>query len=170
MRPRPWRRSGRDASDVDVTAFLSLMVILVPFLLITAVFTRVTALEVAPPAAGEPSAAPDALQLQVIVRHDAIEVHHRGQARGQRLPWTEEGGTLRALAGVAHDLKRHHPDSAEVTVLVEPQIPYERLVQVLDALRVKVERTDGAVTRTPLFPLIALGPAQPTRQWLQGAR
>ena len=48
MRPRWQRTTRRDVYTVDVTAFLSLMVILVPFLLVTAGFSRTTILEIQP--------------------------------------------------------------------------------------------------------------------------
>ena len=47
------RRRSQDPGDINITAFMNLMVILVPFLLITAVFSRITILELnLPTAAG----------------------------------------------------------------------------------------------------------------------
>ena len=52
-RTRRRRQQVKDV-DLDITAFLNLMVILVPFLLITAVFSRVTILDLyLPPASDE---------------------------------------------------------------------------------------------------------------------
>ena len=47
---RRWRKKhlGQPA-EVNITAFMNLMVILVPFLLITAVFSRITILELSLP-------------------------------------------------------------------------------------------------------------------------
>jgi biopolymer transport protein ExbD len=169
MRPRWRRRTQPDSAGIDVTAFLSLMVILVPFLLMTAVFTRITVLEVQPPSGHvEPATAPDPLQLQVIVRKAGIEVHYRGQTNPERIEWSEDTGTLRALAALASDLKTRHPESLAATVLVEPQIPYDRLVQVLDVLRVEPRQSGNGVTRADRFPLISLGPLP--SEWIQGAR
>jgi biopolymer transport protein ExbD len=169
MTPRWRRRTQPDSADIDVTAFLSLMVILVPFLLMTAVFTRITVLEVQPPPGQvEPAMSPDPLQLQVIMRKTGIEVHYRGQANPERIEWSEDTGTLRALAALASDLKTRHPESLTATVLVEPQIPYDQLVQVLDVLRVEPRRNDNGVTRAERFPLISLGPVP--SEWTQGAR
>ena len=53
MRRRLRRRTGQhEPGDINITAFMNLMVILVPFLLITAVFSRITILELNLPAAG----------------------------------------------------------------------------------------------------------------------
>ena len=40
-----YKRRSKDAPELDVTTFLNLMVVLVPFLLITAVFSRLTIVE-----------------------------------------------------------------------------------------------------------------------------
>jgi biopolymer transport protein ExbD len=39
------RRHNHDTAELNITAFMNLMVILVPFLLITAVFSRLAILE-----------------------------------------------------------------------------------------------------------------------------
>ena len=166
MRPRWQRTARRDVHTVDVTAFLSLMVILVPFLLVTAVFSRTTILEIQP-ATGEAAqlSTPDPLQLQVTVRQAVIEVNHLGQSQTTQIDRSSGEQALAALATLASELKTRYPQSLEATVLLEPQIPYDVLVQVLDVLRVKLQRHEDSVEQTELFPLIALGPvpAQPGR-------
>jgi len=159
VRPRWQRTARRDVHTVDVTAFLSLMVILVPFLLVTAVFSRTTILEIQP-ATGETDqlAVPDPLQLQVTVRQAVIEVNHLGQSQTTRIDRSSGDQALAALATLAAELKTRYPQSLEATVLLEPQIPYDVLVQVLDVLRVKLQRQGDSVEQTELFPLIALGP------------
>ena len=162
MRPRWQRRVRQDVHGVDVTAFLSLMVILVPFLLVTAVFSRTTILEIQPTTGeGERLPAPDPLQLQVIVREAVIEVRYLAQSEQQQtkqIDRSAEDKALASLATLASELKTRYPHSQEATVLLEPQISYDVLVQVLDVLRVKMQRHGDAVEQTELFPLIALGP------------
>ena len=174
MRPRWQRRARRDVHSVDVTAFLSLMVILVPFLLVTAVFSRTTILEIQP-ASGEGDRLPaqDPLQLQVIVRQAVIEVSYldqRDQQQKKQLDRSVEDKALASLATLAGELKARHPQSLEATVLVEPQISYDVLVQVLDVLRVKLQRAGDDVEQMELFPLIALGPVPAAKQPGRGAQ
>ena len=45
-------RAKGDPAQLDITAFMNLMVILVPFLLITAVFSRIAVLDLSLPRAG----------------------------------------------------------------------------------------------------------------------
>jgi hypothetical protein len=141
-----------------VTAFLSLMVILVPFLLVTAVFSRTTILEIQPlSGAGERLPTPDPLQLQVIVRQSVIEVRTLKQTQTTRIDRSSDDKALESLATLVSELKARYPQSLEATVLLEPQIPYDVLVQVLDVLRVKLHKQGDVVEPTELFPLIALG-------------
>ena len=157
--------------NVDVTAFLSLMVILVPFLLVTAVFSRTTILEIQPVTGeGDRLAAPDPLQLQVIVRQDVIEVGYLGQVQAAQMDRSSDDKALESLAILAGELKARYPQSLEATVLLEPQISYDLLVQVLDVLRVKLQRHGDAVEQTELFPLIALGPVPASEQLIRDAQ
>lgn len=156
---------------VDVTAFLSLMVILVPFLLVTAVFSRTTILEIQPDTGeGDDLTVPDPLQLKVIVRQDRIEVGYLGQAQTAQIDRTSDDKALQSLATLASELKTRYPKSLEATVLLEPQIPYDVLVQVLDVLRVKLQRHGDDVEQTELFPLIAIGPVPASEQLMRGTQ
>lgn len=171
MRPRWQRTPRRDVTHVDVTAFLSLMVILVPFLLVTAVFSRTTILEIQPATSeGDRSSAPDPLQLQVIVRQDVIVVDYLGQAQTTQIDRSSDDKALESLAVLAGQLKTRYPQSLEATVLLEPQVPYNLLVQVLDVLRVKLQRHGETLEKTELFPLIALGPVPASEQSKRGTQ
>jgi biopolymer transport protein ExbD len=150
---------------VDVTAFLSLMVILVPFLLVTAVFTRMTILELQPTGGeGIQTPAQDPLQLRVIVRADTIEVNHLGLAQPMRIDRSTDASAVAELATLAGNLKARYPQSQEATILLEPQIHYDLLVQVLDALRIRLQQHGGTAEAEPLFPQIALGLMPTTEQ------
>ena len=163
MRPRWQRTTRRDVHTVDVTAFLSLMVILVPFLLVTAVFSRTTILEIQPIGDAEAqTAAPDPLQLRVTLRQSIIEVSYHGLAKPVKISRSTDNSALTALAALTADLKASHPQSLEATLLVEPQISYELLVRVLDALRVRLAEDGDTMRQDALFPLIALGAAAAT--------
>jgi biopolymer transport protein ExbD len=158
---------------VDVTAFLSLMVILVPFLLVTAVFSRTTILEIqSTGSAGDRESVPDPLQLQVTVRQTVIEVSYLGrleQTQTTRIDRSADDQALASLATLAGKLKTRYPQSLEATVLLEPQVHYDVLVQVLDVLRVKLQQRGDTVEKQELFPLIALGPVPAPEQPGRGA-
>ena len=97
---RRLRRSHRsDPAEINITAFMNLMVILVPFLLITAVFSRVTILELNLPVANEQAhAEPDRLELEIIVRTDGIEVGDRKGGLLKRIVATATGHDYQQLS------------------------------------------------------------------------
>ena len=158
MRRRLAHITRRDAQPVDVTAFLSLMVILVPFLLVTSVITRTTILEVQTVADRQRDVI-DQLQLKVVVRRAAFEISHSGKTTLEIIERGEAGQSLQSLAVLATQLKSEHPRSQEATVLVEPEIAYEVVIKVLDALRMRTGQEGGNVGEDSLFPQISLGPA-----------
>jgi len=154
-----------------VTAFLSLMVILVPFLLITAVFSRMTILEIqTAPGDSSGSSQPDPLQLLVVVRKGFFDVSYRGLEKAQRIARTSNGSELAALATLADKLKARFPQSLEATVLVEPQISYDIVVQVLDVIRIGMHRVGDIVEPLERFPLVALGEITVTEQPARGGK
>ena len=55
----------KEAVELNITAFMNLMVILVPFLLITAVFSRLTILELNLPALDAASEKQEKIDLQL---------------------------------------------------------------------------------------------------------
>lgn len=165
MRPR-WQRTARpEAENIDVTAFLGLMVILVPFLLVTAVFSRIAIIELQPAIyESNTDTVPDALNLEVTLRQTAIEVNYRGQSQPTRIDRIAVDRPMAALTKLISELKSLHPQSQAAIVRVEPQVPYLFLVQVLDVLRMRPQSLEGISNTDSYFPLISLGPAKVATQ------
>ena len=110
MRSR-FRRAAKKTEDMNITAFMNLMVVLVPFLLITAVFSRLTIHELNLPASS--SSAPDntqELQLEITIRKDALEIGERSRGVIKRLPLTARGQDYKALSQILQDIKGRFPD------------------------------------------------------------
>src|SRR5687767_987935 len=101
------RRHRRDnADDMNITAFMNLMVILVPFLLITAVFSRLAILQLNLPA--EATVATDTqqvLNIEVIVHKAQIDVADRGTGLLKSLPNTPRGYDVKGLQEYLQILK-----------------------------------------------------------------
>ena len=89
---RRWRKQHlSQPAEVNITAFMNLMVILVPFLLITAVFSRITILDLNLPVPGDPKQVSKQddkpkLHLEVIVRENVVEIGDRERGRCGRMP------------------------------------------------------------------------------------
>jgi biopolymer transport protein ExbD len=157
-----WRKHRQqETAELNITAFMNLMVILVPFLLITAVFSRLAILELNLPSSGEQLAEdqPLTMQLEVIVRADRIEIGERNGGLLTRLPAGEEGYDYPALTGYLQRVKATFPDKLDATILLEPDVSYDVLVQVMDAVRIVEVEQDGEVVQAELFPQISIGDA-----------
>ena len=140
------RRTKKDAHEIDVTTFLNLMVVLVPFLLITAVFSRLTIVELNLPSSsgGAPTDA-DALHIEVIVREPGIEITN-GKNVIASIPKKDDEFDLQTLSDFMVELKREYPEQDAASVLMEARIPYDYLIQVMDVVRsVEVPIEDAEV-------------------------
>jgi biopolymer transport protein ExbD len=82
------RRLRKEVAALEVTAFINLIVVLVPFLLSTAVFTRLSVMDLSLPAQSsnklEQLKAND-LKLEVVIRPEALEVGDRVGGLIQRI-------------------------------------------------------------------------------------
>ena len=155
------RRLHKTPAHLEITAFINLIVVLVPFLLSTAVFSRLAVMDMTLPG---PSSAleqikGDDLQLEVVIRRDAFEVGDRLGGLIQRIPDTANGHDLQALAQLVQQLKSKFPDKTEATVLSEPNTAYDTLVHVMDAVRGTYTAQGPKVVRAELFPNISIGDA-----------
>ena len=175
-----YRRTKAQPSELDMTTFLNLMVVLVPFLLITAVFSRITIVELnMPSASGGPAAEDLGLRIEVIVRSEGLEITN-GRTVIAAIPNVEEEYDLATLTEMVMSLKRDNPKANDASVLLEPDIEYDHLIQVMDAIRstsitavdprfvegendvIEVndnEELDTATQRIALFTNISIGDA-----------
>src|SRR3954466_9880289 len=117
------RRLRKDPAHLEITAFINLIVVLVPFLLSTAVFSRLAVIDLTLPAQNSPALEQlkdNHLQLEIVVRSDALEVGDRIGGLIQRIPGTNGEPDVRALGTLVQQLKSRFPDQTDATVLAEP--------------------------------------------------
>nr|MDJ0795172.1 hypothetical protein [Woeseiaceae bacterium] len=100
-------------------------------------------------------------QLEIIVRKDKIEVGDRNQGLLGVYPNSVDGYDYAALAEKLSELKERYPAKTDASVLLEQEIAYDTLVQVMDTVRVaqEVDEEEVLVKRTELFPDISIGDA-----------
>lgn len=152
MLARLHRRRRNATPELQITAFMNLMVVLVPFLLITAVFSQMAVLEIALPRPSEPTdAAPPPPGLRIEIRSDRAIVLDGGGPI-QEIARTDNGAIdSQAINTLLQEIKARQPARESITLLLEPDMPYEDLVKVMDAARIR-SGTDEA-----LFPDISIG-------------
>jgi len=157
----------RKPAEVMLVPMIDIFVVLVTFLLMTAVFSRITILQLDLPSANDGSAgAPPEFRLEVIVRESGFELTN-GQQLIAALPKIDGEYDWATLSQLTQQLKSEHPDVDDASVLMERTVKYDYLIQVMDAIRsvdlpVNGEPAAGSIVptkRTQLFTNIAVGEA-----------
>ena len=158
------RRLKRGSEALEVSAFINLIVVLIPFLLSTAVFSNMAVVGLTLPAksANYEGLDKQPLKLEVVIRKDAIEVGDKmGGLIGKPIPNLATGGPdLVSLNSVMFFIKNKYPDVTAASVLPEPNIPYDTVIHVMDAMRTGKSANGGTtVVDVDLFPAISIGDA-----------
>ena len=142
-----------------MTTFMNLMVVLVPFLLITAVFSRITIVELDLPSAQSNEPSTPLFRVEVVVRDAGLELMD-GKSVIAAIPKSDDEYDLETLSEYLVEIKSTYPDKEDASVLVEPDIPYDDLIQVMDVVRsVEQVQDDGRIARAELFTAISIGDA-----------
>jgi len=129
-----YRRRAVNPAELDMTTFLNLMVALIPFLLVTAVFSRITIVELNLPSSASTAVVEPVFRLEVIVRKEGLELTN-GSALIATIPNLQGEYDLKTLSSLVLSLKRDHPDAEQASVLLEPEIEYDYLIRVMDVVR-----------------------------------
>jgi len=126
------------------------MVVLVPFLLITAVFSRIAIVELTlPTSSGKSSAQDPAFRVEVMVREGGLEIGN-GKVVIAAIPKKEGEYDFKRLSQYMVSLKEDNPDTNAASVLLEPSIPYDYLIRVMDVVRsVEVPTSSVPVENLP---------------------
>jgi biopolymer transport protein ExbD len=152
--------TGRD--DLNIVPMIDMMVILVFFLIFTAVFSKTNILQLNLPAnaSAAPLDLPKGLKLEVIIRPDDLVVNDRNSGPLKVLDNTPSGYDLDGLSEYMRRVKATYPEMTDATVLPGPDVSYDTLVQVMDTVRV-YQLPVAPFSKAELFPDIAIGDAPP---------
>jgi biopolymer transport protein ExbD len=172
-------RRERKPAELLLVPMIDIFTVLVAFLLMTAVFSRIAIMQIDLPSSAAPKPVEPKFRLEIIIRQDGFELSDGKQVIGT-IPKASNANDLKALTDRVLAVKREHPTSEDASVLSERKIPYDEIVQVMDTIRsaelpatdplVAGQATTGAQTATPgvaapqtvnvaLFTNIALGDA-----------
>jgi len=153
-------RRKRKPAELLLVPMIDIFTVLVTFLLMTAVFSRTVVLQLNLPAQqAEFKEPPPGLQLEVLVRKDLIQVADRNSGPLATMPNIASGYDYDTLTTYLKRVKAKFPEKTDATLLLESDIPYDTLVQVMDHVRV-FEVAEGLGTRqAELFPDISIGDA-----------
>lgn len=161
MAYRPSRRAHKHghAAELNIIPLMNVFVIIIPFLLLTAVFAKTSMIEIF------------LAQQDAVVRADVknqpdgyltVKVTRKGfllSGIGKGIYIKKKKGELdyKKLSGMLVKLKDRHPRVQEVILLLSPAFPYESVVKVMDTTREVEVIKDGRATQRILFPMVSLG-------------
>jgi biopolymer transport protein ExbD len=163
-----YKRGKKEQFDTDImhvlnlTPMMDILTVLVVFLLVTAVFLSITVMELSIPtsAAGAPAPGKQDVNIEVIIRKSGLQISD-GSSVHASIPKKDDQYDIDLLSKMLVRLKDLYPEKQDATVLMEPTIEYDNLIQVMDAVRVAQVRTEGSkeLTKIVLFPNISIGDA-----------
>lgn len=163
MRRRHRRLST--SPELDITAFLNLMIVLVPVLLLGMVFSQVRMIELNFPGmeAGQ-TPEPEELRLVVTLIPEGIEIADSSRGLIRVLPVDQQGQNFEGLRAVLRQIKNRMPDKTDVVLEVGPDIDYQTLVTAMDTVRSYPAVVAASVVEGELFPDVSLMDAPEGRQ------
>ena len=131
---KKYMRRVRKPTELLLVPMIDIFTVLVTFLLMTAVFSRITIVELDLPSAASGAVSEPRFRLEVIVREQGLELTN-GSSLIAAIPKVDGQYDLKTLSDLALSLKRDYPDADDASVLLEPEIEYDHLIQVMDAIR-----------------------------------
>ena len=144
MLPRPSSRKHKlhELKELQITAFMNLMVILIPFLLVTAVFARMAAIELTLPNESKVSlegnkkdTAVNKFRLIISIRENEIDILNNETPLGIFKSDDKGSYNFQGLSNILLQLKQQHPEEKSAIILSSSSISYKILVETLDAVR-----------------------------------
>ena len=120
--------------ELLLVPMIDVFTVLVTFLLMTAVFSRIAVMQIDLPSSVSTKPVEPKFRLEIIVRRDGFELTDGKQVIAT-IPTVRGAYDLRALTDHVVAVKREHPTSDDASVLSEPKVPYDELIQLMDAIR-----------------------------------
>ncbi len=159
-------RAHREAVDLEVTPFISLLVVLVPFLLVSLVFSHITVLDLKlPDAAGASAGDPNQNQeVELVIRPDHLEIDYPRGTLVKTIPDQTPGlHDFVLLSSTLQEVKRQllekGIDKKSITLLSEQDTPYQVIVTTMDTVRTYKTVVATSLVNAELFPEISFGDA-----------
>ena len=153
-------RHNVDEAELNITAFMNLMIILVPVLLLSMVFANITVLELQlPKTQNNEEIDLKELQLEVVIRDDKLVLADTIKGPIEEFPKKADTHDFEGLSKLLIQLKKKVPEKRDITLLAEENTDYQTLVSVMDAVRSYKAVVVASMVDAELFPDISIGDA-----------
>jgi biopolymer transport protein ExbD len=159
---RKLERRHRKPAELLLVPMIDIFTVLVTFLLMTAVFSRTVILELKLPSnSAEAVPLPPGLKLEVILRQEMVQVadSNTGVLKTFERRDRKQSYDLAGLSEFLQEVKAKYPGMTDATLLLEKDIPYDSLVQVMDTMRLVEQHQNKQLVQAELFPNVSIGDA-----------
>ena len=156
------KRRTNPAVELNITAFMNLMVVLVPFLLMTAVFSHITILDLnlpPPDAADQNKPKTPPYELRVTIRRNMLVLSDNRVGLIKRIPAKGKKHDFARLKETLKQVKARLPEHTNITILAEQKTRYDDLISAMDSARSYRAQVEGDWVFAELFPDISIGDA-----------
>ncbi len=160
-------RMRKKDADLDITSFMNLMIILVPVLLMSMVFSHITVLDLKLPdiadSSSQPKDDPKNKMLEVVIDKDKMTVNYPAGVRLREIPKKEGEYDYKFLSEflqqVKRELRNKDIEKRDIFLLSQPDTDYQTIVSTMDTVRSFKTVLAASVVEAELFPEISLGDA-----------
>lgn len=126
------RRMGE--GEIDLLPMMNVFIVLIPMLLTSAVFLKVTVIDTNVPNANAAAInAGESLALAITIKDDYYVVEGKG-IESRVIARTDADASMKLAAALA-DVELSHPDNQDVIIISEPKTRYQDIIAVMDVAR-----------------------------------
>lgn len=159
------RRAALADAELDITSFMNLMIVLVPVLLLSLVFTQIRVLNIQLPPLSEQQLQQEQeqpQQLELEIHADRLRLNYPAGEPLRVFPLNEQGQhDFAALSLYLQDLKltfqQKQIEKQDISILAADALEYQTLITAMDTVRSFKAVVAAQVVDAELFPQIALG-------------
>ncbi|MEH8016235.1 biopolymer transporter ExbD [Rheinheimera muenzenbergensis] len=159
------RKAAIADAELDITSFMNLMIVLVPVLLLSLVFTQIRVLHIQLPPLSEQQLQQEQQQpqqLELEIHADRLRLNYPAGEPLRVFELTEQGQhDFAALSLYLQDLKlilqQKQIEKQDISILAPDDLDYQTLITAMDTVRSFKAVVAAQLVDAELFPQIALG-------------
>jgi hypothetical protein len=136
------------------------MIVLVPVLLMSMTFTKISVMEINLPELGGGNSASslDQSQLEVMVRKSGMQVYFPSGSLVKDIPLLVDGQQdFQTLSLVMREIKQRVTDKKDALILLTKDLEYQTLLNTMDTVKSYQTVVVADLAEVELFPQISLG-------------
>lgn len=160
------RRLNNQEAELDITSFMNLMIVLVPVLLLSLVFSQVRILNLQLPVAAQSqdqSEADEPKILELVISKTGFELNYPSGILLKKFDKTDKGYDFSLLSKYLQDLKltfqQNDIEKNDIVILLAADVNYQTIVSAMDTVRSFKTVVAANLVDAELFPQISLGDA-----------